>query len=292
VPIGPSASDTLPPRARRASLALPKLPLALPRLQLGFLARLELSPEKTWLAAAAFAAGVAVTWFCYDPEPTIDVSEVSVINPEQEGSTPIRTLSVDDLPAVPGEEGSSLAILRTNQLPTVSDDGSERSTSGGVGSGNVANPSASNGSAPPVERRAAAPVQPVQTTQKVHALTPAPAPRAAAKATEARSNCSPPYVFDAQGIQRLKPECMGGSGVIAGPYGAVIASTIAPSSAANGAPSVSQHAAGASSVSPSTSKGAAVTPAKSANAKGNGNASCSPPYYFDGNIRRIKLDCL
>jgi eukaryotic-like serine/threonine-protein kinase len=265
VPTGPNAYDALPPSARGSVLAasglasrrlpaLSKLQLSWPRWPLGMP---KLSPEKTWLAAAAFAAGVAVTWFTHDPEPRADGSEVSVLQPEQEGSTPIRTLSVDDLQPVPGEEGSSLAILRTNQLPSLADEASERPA-----------PSAT----PVVERRAAVTVpavQPAQPVQKVHALTPAPA-KPAARAPDARSsNCSPPYFFDAHGIQRLKSECMDSSRVIAGPYGAVIATNVATKGAALAAPA-----------------------AKSASSKPSGNATCNPPYYFDGNIRRIKTECL
>ena len=94
---------------------------------------------------------------------------------------------------------------------------------------------------------------------------------AAAKApAEARGNCSPPYYFDEKGIQRIKAGCLNGSGMIAGPFGASVpvaaktAPTAAPSSPATKSTSTSKPAAGA----------------------------CDPPYYFEGKIRRLKLECL
>ena len=91
-------------------------------------------------------------------------------------------------------------------------------------------------------------------------------PKAAA---DSRPNCSPPYYFDKQGIQRLKTECLNAPVVVTGPYGAVMTTTVAAKTAA------------AAGEKPATGE-------KQARA----NGSCSPPYYFEGKIRRLKLECL
>jgi len=207
------------------------------------------TPDKTWLAALAFAAGVAVTWFAYEPEPEGE----PVASATRDGE--LRTLSVDDLPRVEGDDSENLRIIQTSQLPRASDDIE------------VAVPTRS-----PVasERRQAPAAAPAQ---RVQALAPA-APKATAvaaparttKSADAASNCNPPYYFDDAGIRRLKPECLNGTGVIQGPYGAVMTTNVSAKS----------------------------TPAgKSANEKqARAGAGCTPPYYFDGKIRRLKLECL
>jgi serine/threonine-protein kinase len=207
-----------------------------------------LTPDKTWLAALAFAAGVAVTWFAYDPEPEGE----AVTSGQGRGDGEIRTVSVDDLPRVEGDEDDLPRIIQTSQLPRVDDDVEP------------AVPTAGRAAAPG-ERRAA-------PAQKVQALAPvAPKPAAAvparAKAPDSpTSNCNPPYYFDGQGIRRLKSECLNGSGVIQGPYGAVITTNVSAKTSASG---------------------------KAADGKqASAGASCSPPYYFDGKIRRLKLECL
>jgi serine/threonine protein kinase len=208
------------------------------------------TPDKTWLAALAFAAGVAVTWFAYDPGPDGE----AVASGEAREDGPIRTLSVDDLPRVEGEEELP-RIIQTSQLPRVADDDEAVGT--------VAARAAPGG-----ERRAA-------PAQRVQALAPA-APKAVvvaaaapapAKAADSKTaNCNPPYSFDSHGIRRLKSECLNGSGVIQGPYGAVLTTN----------------------VSAKTADSAKGPSEKQAHASG----SCTPPYYFDGKIRRLKLDCL
>ena len=62
----------------------------------------QFTADKTWLAALAFAAGVALTWFVYEPQSS-DATGAEVVHAEGEPSV-IRTLSVDDLPRAPGEE--------------------------------------------------------------------------------------------------------------------------------------------------------------------------------------------
>ncbi len=217
------------------------------------------SADKTWLAALAFAAGVAVTWFTYDPDAESDVLVADAAG-ERDGTANIRTVSVDDLPTVAGDdgkdgEGALPVILQPHQLPRVMDEAAEERPV-----------------APPAPSARPSPVTPVQ---KVQALSPAtasntpkvaPAPRA--KPADTRGDCSPPYYFDPQGIQRLKAECLGGSGVITGPYGAVLATNVAAKAAAP-APKQQPH-----------------------EQQARASSNCSPPYYFDGKIRRLKLDCL
>jgi hypothetical protein len=173
----------------------------------------------------------------------------------------IRTVSVDDLPRVEGEDDEDLAIIRTSQLPRAPDDASETG----------------HGSAPQLARRAGP--APEATVQQVQALAPAPsAPPAPAKAAapgraksveDAPADCSPPYYFDKQGIQRIKSECLEAPVVVTGPYGAVMTTTVAAK----------------------TGTAAADKPA-GGDKQARANGSCSPPYYFDGKIRRLKLECL
>jgi serine/threonine protein kinase len=248
------ASALAVPKAGGPESVRMRLPLPRRRLSLSFRA------EKTWLAAAAFAAGVAATWFVYEPEPGQPTAEGTNV---EEDLANIRTVSVNDLPTVGSDE--DLAIIRTSQLPKAEEEV-------------VAVP------APPVARvvPASNPVRSSPPVQRVQALSPAPAAKApspkadapkadAAKAdaakADARSNCNPPYYLDVQGIRRLKAECLNAS---SGPYGALMNTNAAAKSAAP-APRAKPAPAG-----------------KQARA----NASCTPPYYFDGNIRRIKLECL
>jgi hypothetical protein len=108
----------------------------------------------------------------------------------------------------------------------------------------------------------------------VQALAPAAPKPAAVSAAPAlpkgaegsTSNCNPPYYFDSHGIRRLKSECLNGSGVIQGPYGAVLTTNVSAKTA-----------------------GAAKGPSEK---QARASASCTPPYYFDGKIRRLKLECL
>lgn len=211
-----------------------------------------LTPDKTWLAALAFAAGVAVTWFAYDPEPEGDAAG----NGEARQDGPIRTVSVDDLPRVEGDEELP-RIIQTSQLPRADDDDEAVAPLGGR-------------AAAASERRGV----PAQRVQALAAATPKPAAVSAAPARakgtdSSASNCNPPYYFDSQGIRRLRSECLNGGGVIQGPYGAVLTTN------------VSAKTAGAGKSSPGASE-------KQARA----SASCTPPYYFDGKIRRLKLECL
>jgi eukaryotic-like serine/threonine-protein kinase len=251
------------------------------------------TPDKTWLAALAFTAGVAVTWFTYDPQPSGEATAATAA--DREGS--IRTVSVDDLPRVAVNEADDdalPAIIKPSQLPRATDEAEE-----------PRGPPAVN--VPPGPHRAA-PVQKVQAltpappqaapVQKVQALTPA-LPRAAppratppratppravtvaaapsggavvpprAKVGDGRASCSPPYSIDKQGIQRLKSQCLDAATVVTGPYGAVMTSGV-PSKTAAAAPS-----------KPSVGEKQART-----------SASCSPPYYMDGKVRRIKVECL
>ncbi|HWO10261.1 MAG TPA: hypothetical protein VNN80_12295, partial [Polyangiaceae bacterium] len=92
------------------------------------------------------------------------------------------------------------------------------------------------------------------------------------------TSCSPPYYFDDKGIQRLKAECMNGSGMIAGPYGAAVPARASAKSAA-AAPAAVTSASGAPA-------------GKSSSGNKPAGGSCNPPYYFEGNIRRLKLECL
>jgi serine/threonine-protein kinase len=234
----------------------------------------QFTADKTWLAALAFAAGVALTWFVYEPQAD-DGANAEVARAQGEPSV-IRTLSVDDLPRAAGEEAELPKIVRSSQLPAAAEE-----------------PLVANASAPappPVERRA---------VQRVQALAPAPAParatskpqappsaqppsaqpassqaqptppRAAKAAPEARGNCSPPYYFDDKGIQRIKAGCVNGSGMIAGPFGASVP--------------VAAKTAPAAAPAPATKSTSAAKPAAGA---------CDPPYYFEGKIRRLKLECL
>jgi serine/threonine-protein kinase len=236
----PAAPEGVPARGRRPLLGI-EGPL--------------FTPDKTWLAALAFAAGVAVTWFAYDPEPEGEAVSASEVREDRE----IRTLSVDDLPRV---EEDLPRIIQTSQLPRAADDDE-------VVAPATARPAAAN------ERRAVA--GPRMPAQRVHALAPAapkraaprasaPPPRAKSAAAKPASDCNPPYYFDSQGIRRLKSECLNGTGVIQGPYGAVITTNVSAKAAGSG-------------------KGSSE---KQARASG----SCTPPYYFDGKIRRVKLECL
>lgn len=211
--------------------------------------------DKTWLAALAFAAGVAVTWFTYDPEPEGE-PVVAEAASDTDGTASIRTLSVDDLPTVAGDDGEALpAIVQPHQLPRAMDEaGDERPVAHQIPSTRPSIP-------------APAPVQKVQALSPAASTAKAAAPPRA-KPADTRGNCSPPYYFDTQGIQRLKTECLGGSGVITGPYGAVLATNVA-------------------------AKAAAPTPKQPpSETQARASANCSPPYYFDGKIRRLKLDCL
>jgi hypothetical protein len=209
-----------------------------------------LTPDKTWLAALAFAAGVAVTWFAYDPEPHGE----AVASDDAREDGPIRTLSVDDLPRVEGEEDLP-RIIQTSQLPRAADD--------------------DEAVAPVAGRAATSSERRAVPAQRVQALAPA-APKAAVAsaapvlakgADSGTSKCNPPYSFDSHGIRRLKSECLNGGGVIQGPYGAVLTTN------------VSAKTAGSSAKGPSEKQARA-------------NATCTPPYYFDGKIQRLKLDCL
>ena len=239
VPIHPVAAAEPPPPALQASRWW------------------QFTADKVWLAALAFAVGVGLTWFVYEPGSDESTSSTDVASADNEPSV-IRTLSVDDLPRAPGEEAELPKIVRTSQLPAADD---------------AVNANAA-AVTPPPERRAT-------PVQRVQALAPAPArarpqpePRAAqppprAKApVEARSNCSPPYYFDEKGIQRIKNECLNGSGMIAGPYGAAVPA----------------HAAAKTAPTPTP------PPAKSPNKPAS--SACDPPYYFEGKIRRLKLECL
>jgi len=203
------------------------------------------TPDKTWLAALAFAAGVAVTWFAYDPEPEGE----AVASGEAREDGPIRTLSVDDLPRVEGDEELP-RIIQTSQLPRAADD--------------------DEAAAPVAGRAGAASERRAVPAQRVQALAPAapkPAVPARAKgAVSSTSNCNPPYYFDSQGIRRLKSECLNGGSVVQGPYGAVLTTNVAAKTTGS-------------------AKGASEQQARA-------SASCTPPYYFDGKIRRLKLECL
>jgi hypothetical protein len=88
---------------------------------------------------------------------------------------------------------------------------------------------------------------------------------------------SPPYQTDSQGIQRLKGECINRGAVIVGPYGAVMTS----SPVANRDDSAKNVSANGSSAKPATS-----------GKQARSSTSCSPPYYFEGKIRRLKRECL
>jgi serine/threonine protein kinase len=232
--------------------------------------RLSFMAEKSWLAAAAFAAGVAVTWFAYDPEPS-DVDTTLAEDGEADLGD-IRTVSVDDLPTV----AEDLAIIRTSQLPRAEEEGLPPvAATAPVVSRQLPNHPVRAVHASPAN---AAPAQKVQALSPVAKSTAAGSPvsgssaaasKAPASKVDARSNCSPPYYFDVQGIRRLKPECLSSSGAATGPYGAVLNTGVA-----------------AKSTAPAAAKAAPA--GKQARAA----ASCTPPYYFDGNIRRIKLECL
>jgi hypothetical protein len=211
---------------------------------------------------------VAVTWFTYDPGSESDVIVSETIG--EDGTANIRTVSVDDLPTVAADDDKAReedlpVIIQPHQLPRATDEaGEERPVAAALPSSRPHASTAVDG-----------------TVQKVQALSPAAAANAAApsaprapappraKPVDARANCSPPYYIDPQGIQRLKAECLGGAGVVTGPYGAVLATNVAAKPAA-----------------PPAAKQQPVE--KQARASSN----CSPPYYFDGKIRRLKLDCL
>jgi serine/threonine protein kinase len=291
---GQALSRVTLPRLNVPRLTLPRL--TLPRLPAAGLASVRLpqlvssfSAEKTWLAAAAFAAGVAATWFAYDPD-TSDGDLSAEAAGAADDVTNIRTVSVDDLPRVAGEEAELPTILRTSQLPRAEE--------------------AEDGVVPrPLARPVLASAPPrAHTVQRVQALSPAVSagapprtpPRAAPKAVvskaeapraavakadapkeDARGNCSPPYSLDVQGIRRLKPECLTGSG--AGPYGAVMNTSVAAKSA-GGAAAPAKAAAPA--------RAAAASPAAASGKQASTGTSCTPPYYFDGNIKRLKLECL
>jgi len=285
VPSAPSPLLDAPPPGPRwldVSGLSARLPPALRLPQFG--------AEKTWLAAAAFAVGVAVTWFAYDPDPAEDGGEPAAALAED--TAVIRTVSVDDLPRVASEEDELPTIVRTSALPAADE----------AGAGAADGTPAERRSAPVQRVQALAPVPPRAVPPRAvpsravpsravpsravpsHAAPAAnasgapakaaPAVAARAKPPEARTNCNPPYYFDAQGIRRLRSECLASAaatpsapGVVAGPYGAVIATNV-------------------TSKSPPAPASAKPPPEK------HGAASCSPPYYFDGNIRRIKLECL
>jgi serine/threonine protein kinase len=256
-----------------SALAVPSMPLipeAAPRAQPLF------TPDKTWLAALAFAAGVAVTWFAYEPEPE---GEAVVPTAGAEfGPDGIRTVSVNDLPPVAGEGGGEVelpAILLPSQLPRATDEAGEPREVSMLGARTLTAPVVK--AHPPSEARPA--------VQKVQALTPAPQPAKAAvrpKVADGRSNCSPPYQIDSQGIQRLKAECLDRPAVVAGPYGAVMTSS-AVANPADSAKNVSADGA--------PTKTASTKPATS-DKQARSSTSCSPPYYLDGKIRRLKLECL
>jgi hypothetical protein len=121
--------------------------------------------------------------------------------------------------------------------------------------------------------------------QKVQALTPAPQAGKAAvrpKVADGQSSCSPPYQIDSQGIQRLKAECLNRPTVIAGPYGAVMTSS-AVANPVDPAKNVSANG--------SSTKTVSAKPATS-DKQARSSTSCSPPYYIEGKIRRLKLECL
>jgi hypothetical protein len=232
------------------------------------------TPDKTWLAALAFAAGVAVTWFVYDPHP--EGEEVVTAATAEVGPDGIRTISVNDLPSVSADgtpDDDLPAIIQTSQLPRARDEAvASDGTDTAVGPSGV------------TERRA--------PVQRVQALTPAlvkpaapvrPKPTPASAASPpSRSSCTPPYSIDSQGIQRLKPECLNSAQVITGPYGAVIAtSAAAPASTP-----------AKSSAPPKRASPAASQPSAPRDHQARSSATCSPPYYVEGKIRRLKLECL
>jgi eukaryotic-like serine/threonine-protein kinase len=231
--------------------------------------------DKTWLAALAFAAGVAVTWFTYDPGSESDAVVADAIS--ESGTANIRTVSVDDLPTVSADDDREReedlpVIIQPHQLPRATDEaGDERPIATLVPSSRpsaVPNTVAADGPSQKVQALSPTAGSNTAGSNTAGATAPRAVPPPRAKPVDARANCSPPYYFDTQGIQRLKPECLGGSAVITGPYGAVLATNAAPKPAAPAAkPQPSEKQARAS-------------------------ANCSPPYYFDGKIRRLKLDCL
>jgi hypothetical protein len=250
----PAAPEGVPARARRSLFGI-EGPL--------------FTPDKTWLAALAFAAGVAVTWFAYDPEPEGEAVSASELREDRE----IRTLSVDDLPRV---EEDLPRIIHTSQLPRAADDDEAVAPAS-------ARPAAGN------ERRAVP--TPRMPAQRVHALAPAapkraaprasaprasaarapslrasaPSPRAKSSAAKAPTDCNPPYDFDSKGIRRLKSECLNGTGVIQGPYGAVITTNVSAKAGSG---------------------------KRSSEKQARASRGCTPPYYFDGKIRRVKVECL
>ena len=245
----------------------------------------HLGAEKTWLAAAAFAVGVAGTWFAYDPEPNEDGGEPAA-DLAAEDSAVIRTVSVDDLPRVASEEDELPTIVRTSALPSADEAGA----ADGASSERRAAPVQRVQALAPVPPRAVPPRAAPSKTPAASAPEASPAsaggvpakaaPAATAPRAKAPASCNPPYFVDAQGIRRLRSECLDSasgaaasgaaapaSGVVTGPYGAVIATNV---------------------TAKSTPAPAATKPAS----EKHGAVSCSPPYYFDGNIRRIKLECL
>jgi hypothetical protein len=260
-----------------SALAVPNLPLVpevAPRAQPLFTA------DKTWLAALAFAAGVGVTWFAYEPEPEPEGEAVVPSTESASAADGIRTVSVNDLPPVAGDGREDMdsdlpAILQPSQLPRATDEAGEPREAPA--------PSARPLEAPAAKAPAAS--EPRAAVQRVQALTPAPQPAKAAirpKLADAPANCSPPYQIDSHGIQRIKAECLNRSTVIAGPYGAVMTSSAAPNPA-----TAAKHAP----ANDAAVKAAPVKPATS-DKQARSGASCTPPYYLEGKIRRLKLECL
>lgn len=205
-----------------SELLAPVPPAAPSRRVAGFLkgafTASSFTASKAWLAAAAFVAGVAVTWVTYEPAPDDGAGSAGAVSPvaptNEELTQDIRTLSVEDLPRL-DEAGELPAIIKSTELPPVLDEGA-RVRSGSAQIGRVATPQ-----------------------QKVHALAssrsakPAAPPSQRAPATD---DCSPPYFFDPQGIRRLKAKCLAGSGSVSGPYGAVIPTNLAATKAAANSP--------------------------------------------------------
>lgn len=229
------------------------------------LARAFFTPEKTGLAALAFAAGVAVTWFAYEPEPEGEAVAASQPGDDVE----ILTLSVDDLPRIDGSEGRARhaplpAILQPSQLPRAGDD--DNDDDGLVEARVVSHPGAARRAAPP-PRKARSP-RPAARKPRAAASKATGSAASASRRKPARkgTDCTPPYYFDKQGIRRLKSDCLNGSGVIVGPYGAVMKTNVAAKA-------------------PSPARGKAKKQARA-------GTRCSPPYYLDGKIRRLKPECL
>jgi serine/threonine-protein kinase len=148
------------------------------------------------------------------PNATSQVSGLSVVQPDVLETPPLRRRGL--LVALIGAVATIGVLLLVFSLraPAASPEGSKVApASGGEGTAPAATPVAPEATATPATTASVAPVESAAASASVSVaprkapVSGGPRPRSTGKPASP-PNCTPPYNVDAQGIRRIKPECL------------------------------------------------------------------------------------